>query len=475
MYICAALYVWLGAAVASHLPILHYDVKVPVSLFSPLFLCSALALFMAEGALKLLNRWFVFHVGFRQNSLEVLQNSFVVSLGCCLVYSQCGSVTSSGLLRASTSAAPELIDKGIDRMCIVLFSGHVDSRFSHLPMVLVLWCTAMSALVLNFFIERISGYRGMFSDIAAMNKLDSATTTADAMDLPPTAAEARMEASSASSSSSPAPSPPSSEKKRQRLRAKAGPSSSSSSSAPVPAPAPGAGPVSPATPAPSALSKVLSAQSYKSRLAKIRPNLFKDMLNPPYLEMVPWSVNHNTSEQTVMRRRCSAEVFSTRCCCSGLLLVVCAAQVRPHHLVHRCGHVDSLEVVRGPIRHAHFAGRDSQLLPLHPADLDGQQQQQQQRQPPWPRRKLGLHELQLPGWHDSVFLFRRRDELCGEFRADFANWRRRWRSPALQRGPHGRPRRPRGTAHGQRAPRARTSCAPAPPRPTTRIRPLRRR
>lgn len=52
VYFSTILYIWLGMAVAFHLPILHYDIKVPVSLFSPLFLGSALTLFACEGVLK---------------------------------------------------------------------------------------------------------------------------------------------------------------------------------------------------------------------------------------------------------------------------------------------------------------------------------------------------------------------------------------------------------------------------------------
>lgn len=345
MYVSTILYIWLGMAVAFHLPILQYDVKVPVSLFSPLFLASALTLFACEGALKLLNRWFVFHVGFRQNSLEVMQNSFVVSLACCFVYSQCGSVTHAGLMHASqTSAAlghaflqhpshaaaaaalESELDKGIDNMCIALFSGHVGSKWAHLPMVGVLWCTAMSALVLNFFIERISGFRGMFSEsykpTAASIALAHATAAAaaaaaagatgvSAPEYPDQQLLRRTRSSSAASedgtcSECATPRPDdetlsAEEKARQysaRFATSSGanaavaaafaaqqPPSPSDAPSPSPSPYPSPSPLSSSASASGSCTSLLHS-SYKAALHLIRPNLFREMLSPPMLEMV---------------------------------------------------------------------------------------------------------------------------------------------------------------------------------------------
>ena len=231
----------------------------------------------------------MFHVGFKQNSLEVLQNSFVVSLTCCLVYSQCGSVTNESLSRASflgstTKAIQPELDAGIDRMCIVLFSGHVDSKYAHLPMVLVLWCTAMSALVLNFFIERISGYRGMFSDLPTPSQMAAAEVHAHA-NAAGNLSEAEEEDVVASLSPRGANDRVAKQKEAQHRQISFGPAASA---APGAAGAAGA-PLSIIPPATSASgSSVPLAGSYKSRLAKIRPLLFRDMLDPPMLEMVPW-------------------------------------------------------------------------------------------------------------------------------------------------------------------------------------------
>lgn len=297
VYFSTILYIWLGMAVAFHLPILHYDVKVPVSLFSPLFLGSALTLFASEAALKLLNRWYVFHVGFKQNSLEVLQNSFVVSLTCCLVYSQCGSVTNESLSRASflgstTQAIQPELDAGIDRMCIVLFSGHVDSKYANLPMVLVLWCTAMSALVLNFFIERISGYRGMFSDLPSPSQMAAAEVHPTSGGGAATAAatgnlsEAEEEEVAASLSPRGANDRVARMKELQHRQSSHGASGAVATAEPPSASHPALSIVPPSSSASGA--PVPLASSYKSRLAKIRPLLFRDMLDPPMLEMVPW-------------------------------------------------------------------------------------------------------------------------------------------------------------------------------------------
>ena len=169
-----ALWLWLSLAVAFHLPLLHYDTKVPLSMFSPLFLASVLTLVVSEAAIKLLNRWFVYHVGFAANSMEVLHNSTLVSLICCIVYTQCGTQSSNGLeeaiLTPTTSShtlppsSPDPLDATRHVMCAFFFSGHTNSHSKNLPTVLVLWSTAMSMLVLNFALERLTGYRGLFAE-----------------------------------------------------------------------------------------------------------------------------------------------------------------------------------------------------------------------------------------------------------------------------------------------------------------------
>ena len=147
---------------AFHLPLLHYDTTVPLSMFSPLFLASLLTLVSSEAAIKLLNRWFVYHVGFAANSIEVFQNSILVSLICCIVYTQCGT-SSSSVLETLITPAPDPLDKTRHAMCAFFFSGHTNSHSKNLPTVLVLWSTAMSMLTLNFALERLTGYRGLCS------------------------------------------------------------------------------------------------------------------------------------------------------------------------------------------------------------------------------------------------------------------------------------------------------------------------
>ena len=148
---------------AFHLPLLHYDTTVPLSMFSPLFLASLLTLVSSEAAIKLLNRWFVYHVGFAANSIEVFQNSILVSLICCIVYTQCGT-SSSSVLETLITPAPDPLDKTRHAMCAFFFSGHTNSHSKNLPTVLVLWSTAMSMLTLNFALERLTGYRGLFAE-----------------------------------------------------------------------------------------------------------------------------------------------------------------------------------------------------------------------------------------------------------------------------------------------------------------------
>jgi hypothetical protein len=245
VYFCTVLYIWLGVSIAFHLPILHYDMKTPVSLFSPLFLASAITLFVAEGLTKVLNSYFVFHVGFKQNSLEVFQNSLIISATCCLVYSQCGTITDSQMSRwkeeahedvqkyfnsfyedswtiayqvwsymyqqfdvtqstnstvstfssantsnytssflssllsgnSNTNSANTTFDasdelgSSIDSMCVILFSGHVSSRYSDLPMVVILWATMIFGIVTNFVIERISVNREIFQTYEKKEKV----------------------------------------------------------------------------------------------------------------------------------------------------------------------------------------------------------------------------------------------------------------------------------------------------------------
>jgi len=167
VYVSTVIYLWLSVAAAFHLPILHYDTKIPISLFSPLFLASSITLLLCEGIVKLLNKWFVFHVGFRQNSLEVFQNSVLVSIICCIVYTQCGTSSSSILAReyeSQNSDESDAIDITVNAVCAILFSGHTNGHSRDLPTVLVLWSTAMSMLIINFIFERLSGFRGLFAD-----------------------------------------------------------------------------------------------------------------------------------------------------------------------------------------------------------------------------------------------------------------------------------------------------------------------
>jgi len=171
VYVSTILYVWLSVAVAFHLPILHYDTKVPISLFSPLLLASILTLFFCEGVVKLLNRWFVFHVGFRQNSLEILQNSILISVICCVVYTQCGTSSSSILERVFDSSSDQTLDLTVNAACAFFFSGHTNSHSKELPTVLVLWSTAISMLVINFSFERLAGFRGLFAEIPVRRAL----------------------------------------------------------------------------------------------------------------------------------------------------------------------------------------------------------------------------------------------------------------------------------------------------------------
>ena len=302
-------------AVAFHLPILQYDVRVPVSLFSPLFLASALTLFIAEGACKVLNRYYVFHLGIRQHSLEVIQNAFIVSLACCLVYSQCGSVSNEGLqtqwttiiaeklASASTKTEESLGANGIDNMCVFLFSGHVNSRYAHLPMVLVLWVTAISALVVNYIVERISGVRGMFSDpgsIAVLNKEELPQAIADAVAGP----DALNRQSSSDSVDQPQHSPDDHRAREKHASHLASDSSkvyvggSTQARTTFAALRMQASPQTPMEESPGIAASALSSNffgisaaltnSYKHQLKKIRPILFKDMMDPPMLEMVPW-------------------------------------------------------------------------------------------------------------------------------------------------------------------------------------------
>ena len=72
----------LGAAVAFHLPLFHYDTKVPVSLFLPIFLSTLVTLSVVELPVKFFNRWFVYHVGVTQSGMELLQNSVIIRFVC---------------------------------------------------------------------------------------------------------------------------------------------------------------------------------------------------------------------------------------------------------------------------------------------------------------------------------------------------------------------------------------------------------
>ena len=300
VYVSTVLYIWLSMAVFFHLPILQYDVRVPVSLFMPLFLASALTLFIAEGMAKVLNRFMVYHVGFRQNSLEVMQNAFVVSLACCLVYSQCGSVSNEGLGEWSTLIAnirstkdkDNLGARGIDQMCVLLFSGHVNTRYAQLPMVFVLWCTAVSALVVNFIVERISGFRGMFSDSAALALIGAHTDSTGVLSGHSSHSRRqslqRIPAATKAGGADGAEAP---DDKRARAKEK---QHASSDKKGVMASGKGAdkamkrGQVNGAPTSPSDSAAQRHRHSYKAQLKKIRPLLFKDMMDPPMLEMVPW-------------------------------------------------------------------------------------------------------------------------------------------------------------------------------------------
>ena len=166
VYLSTTLYVWLFLALVFHLPVLHYDTRIPLSLFSPLLLASVVTLVVCEGVVKLCNRWMVFHVGFRQSSMEVMQNAIVVSIVCCVVYTHCGTSSSSLLERwhATSPADESNVDRTVNAMCVLLFSGHTNSHSRELPTVLVLWSTAMAMLTLNFALERLAGFRGLFAD-----------------------------------------------------------------------------------------------------------------------------------------------------------------------------------------------------------------------------------------------------------------------------------------------------------------------
>ena len=166
VYLSTTLYVWLFLALVFHLPVLHYDTRIPLSLFSPLLLASVVTLVVCEGVVKLCNRWMVFHVGFRQSSMEVMQNAILVSIACCVVYTQCGTSSSSLLERwhATTAADESNVDRTVNAMCVLLFSGHTNSHSRELPTVLVLWSTAMAMLTLNFAMERLAGVRGLFAE-----------------------------------------------------------------------------------------------------------------------------------------------------------------------------------------------------------------------------------------------------------------------------------------------------------------------
>ena len=166
VYLSTTLYVWLFLALVFHLPVLHYDTRIPLSLFSPLLLASVVTLVVCEGVVKLCNRWMVFHVGFRQSSMEVMQNAILVSIVCCVVYTHCGTSSSSLLERwhATSHADESNVDRTVNAMCVLLFSGHTNSHSRELPTVLVLWSTAMAMLTLNFALERLAGFRGLFAD-----------------------------------------------------------------------------------------------------------------------------------------------------------------------------------------------------------------------------------------------------------------------------------------------------------------------
>lgn len=205
VYISTILYIWLGCAVAFHLPILHYDLKLPVSLFSPLFLASVIVLVICEGIVKLANNWFVYHIGFKQNSIEVIQNSIILSIACCLVYSQCGTSTPNSILQLIQSSehsihnllqsttllsssdsnsiissiqkhAPTL-DNTVSHVCTVFLTDYSNPKISELPTVLVFWITGISILVINYTLERLTVTRAIFQNYNIHSSLKQSSHT----------------------------------------------------------------------------------------------------------------------------------------------------------------------------------------------------------------------------------------------------------------------------------------------------------
>jgi hypothetical protein len=161
LYVWAStlLHAWLSSTVIMHLPIFDYDNRVSASLFVPVFLVSVVALVFLEGVVKIFDRYFVFHVGFRRNTIDVVQTCAAISFATCVFYAHCGD--------------DELSVAVVERNQICYVVSHY-SNSQHAPTI-VLWITLLAVVFLNFCFEHLVHERFIFADVSQSHATEQRT------------------------------------------------------------------------------------------------------------------------------------------------------------------------------------------------------------------------------------------------------------------------------------------------------------
>ena len=149
------IYCWLFISMLSHLPIIHQLVEEPLALFQYFYALSVVTVSTINVTLRIiLNRVFVFHIGPRRRMFEVLQSSAFISLGCSMLFANCGNTFDvstdddadhrEGVLFAHKRSAMNSMDAidGSEIFCRTLFESVAlsgNSLHQDVPPVLTMW------------------------------------------------------------------------------------------------------------------------------------------------------------------------------------------------------------------------------------------------------------------------------------------------------------------------------------------------
>ena len=134
------IYCWLFISMLSHLPIIHQLVEEPLALFPYFYALTVVTVSTVNVTLRIiLNRVFVFHIGPRRRMFEVLQSSAIISLGCSMLFANCGNTFELDHLDGTRMRHD---DGGSEIFCRTLFESVAlsgNSLHHDVPPVLTMW------------------------------------------------------------------------------------------------------------------------------------------------------------------------------------------------------------------------------------------------------------------------------------------------------------------------------------------------